>query len=132
MKKLSKDDLKAREEAVKKLTEAFNALSEAVDAYNDNLATEWESVAHAQEQYNDALTQAQEWRDGIVSQMEDYMGERSEKWREGEAAESYEAWKDQYEGVEFTESNLNQPDDLSIEIENPGDALEGLPNEVES
>lgn len=132
MKKLSKDDLKAREEVTGKLKTAFDELTEAVSRYNDIMATEWATVEEAQNNYNEAVSAAGAWCEGIVSQIDDYVSDKSEKWQEGEKAEAYENWKSAYDDVDCSESELSQPDELSVEVENPAESIEGLPEEVES
>lgn len=132
MKKLSKDDLKAREEAVGKLKTTFEELTEAVSRYNDVMATEWATVEEAQNAYNEALHAAQEWSEGIATQIEDFINDKSDKWKEGEKGDAYENWKGTFEAIDFTESELSQPDELSVEVENPCEEIEGLPEEVES
>ena len=39
----------------------------------------------------------EQFRDEIVSDMESYMYDRSEKWQEGEAGEAYQSWLSNWE-----------------------------------
>lgn len=132
MKKLSKTDLQAREEVTKKLGEAHSLLTSAVEEYNDAVAEAWAKVEDCQNGYNEALHAASEWCEGIASQIEDYVNDKSEKWQEGEKAEAYENWKGEYEGIDFSDSELSQPDELSLEVQDPCEEIEGLSTEVES
>lgn len=131
LKKLSKNDLAAREDLVKRLNEAFSALNNSIDEFNSALQARWAEVEDAQNVYNAVIGDAQAWRDEIVGQIDDYIGERSEKWHEGDKAEAYETFKGEYEGLDLTESDMSAPDELSIEIDNAAESLEQLPDAVE-
>lgn len=42
--------------------------------------------------YEKAVTDLNEWREGIVERMQAYYGDRTDKWRECEAGEAYDTW----------------------------------------
>ncbi len=77
MKKLTKDHLKRRTELALALDDAYRALTEAAEKYNEALAT------------------AREFIEDVVSEMSDYQSERSEKWTESDAGSAYENWTDE-------------------------------------
>lgn len=131
MKKISKAESELRDEIVRKLNDAFLGMERAVDELNQAIGEHWSAVEDAQSVYNEALNEAQEWRDNIVTQIDEYVDERSDKWREGEKAEAYESWKSEYEAIDFSEAQLSAPDELSLDVENPAEAIEGLPDSVE-
>lgn len=131
MKALTKEQRKDWEGRLETLNEKFTALADAVAAYNEAVAKAWDGIAAAQTEYNAAVENAVEFRDQVVSDIDDYVDEKSDKWKEGEKADNYQTWKDAWEGAEIPESELEQPDDLEMEVEDAGESLSQLPTEVE-
>jgi hypothetical protein len=41
------------------------------------------------------------WRDDVVSEIETYIDDKSEKWLEGETGEKYQTWKAQFDDIPF-------------------------------
>src|SRR5262249_45903010 len=115
-----------RDEAVKALNEAAEALRNTIAEINAAIE---EKVNPAIEAYNEALMAATEFRDEIVSDMETYADERSDKWREGDAGSNYESWKGEWEGIDLGELNAIE------EIEEPdlshAESIEQLPEQPE-
>ena len=82
MKRLTKTEIKTKAELLQELTDAAIAYNAARDAVN-------------------------QWREQIVERMDEYEGERSERWQESEAAERFQAWREQWDaevGEEVDES----------------------------
>ena len=131
MKSLNKGDIKVLSEHVDKLHKAWRDLHNAVDEFNGQLSEAWSGVEEAQSAFNEVVSDAAAFRDEIVSRMDDYIGERSEKWSESEAAQNYQAWKDEWEGLDFAECQLGEPDGVEIDIDNAAEGLEQLPVEVD-
>jgi hypothetical protein len=95
-----------------KFEEAHGVLADAIGEYNGTLAT------------------VTEWRDGIVQEMRDYQGERSDRWQEGEAGQAYESWIGEWEGLDLSEVEVpDMPD--QPEPEHTGE-IENLPTEADS
>ena len=132
MKKLDKAHMATRDELVKRLNDCFSVLDNTIEAFNAKVADEWNQVEEAQVEYNQVLSELADWRDQIVSEIDEYVSERSEKWQEGEKASAYESWKSEFENLDFSECQLSAPDEVTLDVENPADAIEGLPEEVES
>ena len=63
----------------------------------------------------------------IVSEMETYYDERSEKWQEGDAGSAYADWKGEWEGLDCATVDLVDEPDCSLP-----DDLEQLPQEADS
>ena len=42
------------------------------------------------------------FRDEIVSEMEQYASDRSERWQKSERGQRHEAWKQEWEGLDVT------------------------------
>ena len=72
MKRLNKKEIATK-------GELFQALTDAATAYN---------AAHAA---------VNDWRQTVVDRMDEYEGERSERWEESEAAETFRSWREQWE-----------------------------------
>jgi uncharacterized protein YukE len=90
----------------------------------------WRELATAIGEYNTSLAAVTEWRDGIVQEMSDYLGERSEKWQEGDAGQAYQAWMDEWEGLDLEE--VDTPDMPDAPDFDHIDAIEQMPTEAES
>lgn len=132
MKKLSKADIEARDVLITRLNDAFSELTNAVDEFNSTIQSQWTDVEEKQNAYNEVLAEAGEWAEGIRDQIDEYMGERSEKWQEGETASQYESWKGEYENAaQLAESELSAPDELNVDIDNHADTLGDLPEAIE-
>jgi hypothetical protein len=121
MKKLSKTQQGELDEWVRKLAIAKQNID---DAFTKLEETHGE-LKGAVDEYNGVLSEVTEWRDGITGQMEEYQGERSDKWQEGEAGEQYQSWLDAWTGIDLDEVEYDDLPELpDIEhIEN----LENLP-----
>lgn len=120
MKRLSKQELQQRDEFADALEVSRNKLCDAVDEFNTKIAALYEPVANAVEEYNGIAVDAQNWRDDIVSQMDDYIGERSEKWLEGDTGQAYQEWKDSWESLSIETFDIEQPEEIDLpEIEGP-------------
>jgi hypothetical protein len=124
-----------------KIAEAWAKVSAAIDEYNTTLDDEWgNGLEGVLSDYNDAVGSANEWKQGVAQQIQDYMDERSEKWQEGEAAQRYQSWKEAFDedlptaDIERPEDlALEEPDELSIEdLDDAAELLEQLPQELEA
>lgn len=56
--------------------------------------------------------------EGIAGDIDNYMSDRSEKWSESDAAQSFEEWKGNWE-ESFDEVTMEEPD----EVEAPEDEM---------
>ena len=129
MKKLTKEHLSKKTALFDDLTEKCSVLNAAIKAYNDALADKWHDVETAMNDYNQTVQLANEFQEEIVTDIEGYVGERSDKWHESDQAARYEEWKGQWEEV-FDECYIEGPlslddveDDLSSELDNRSDEL---------
>lgn len=86
----------AHEEASEKLEDLLTPLREALSAYNEAVAD-----------YNEIL-------DGVIGEISDYTADRSDKWREGERGQAYEAWKANLEELKIEQ--VGEIDDIAIEM----------------
>ena len=125
MKRLSKAQISELDTHVEKLGKAYAQVEEAWREFE----AAHQEVASAVEAYNDAVQEAVGWRDDIVSQMQVYYDERSEKWQEGEAGEQYQAWIDEWESASI-EEELECPELSELSEVDHADNLGELPQEV--
>lgn len=84
MKKLTKEEQQQFEVLQEGYGEAHQALRDAVEAYNAK------------------LEELREFGQGVVDRIQEYIDERSDKWREGDRAGEYEDWV--CEWIEFVDS----------------------------
>ena len=116
MKKLSKDQQKFRDDLVKRLDDALIGVNNAVEKANAAI-----------DEYNVIVADVESYRDEIVSEMETYFDERSDKWQEGDAGSAYSEWKGEWENLDCSAIDQVDEPDSSLMGE-----LEALPMEVET
>lgn len=58
-------------------------------------------LSYAVVRYNDAISECVEFRDEVVTKMNEYIEERPEAWGESDAGSSYVEWKDEWECIEL-------------------------------
>jgi len=157
MKKLSKETLKRRDEIAEKLRsrgadleatvegfntkvgEAWTKLETALEEYNSVLESEWNGgLEGVLSDYNEAVGEANEWKQEVAQEIQDWMDERSDKWQESPAAEKYQTWKEPFE-EEFQTAELERPENVEVEepgeltlddVEDVAELLGGLPEEL--
>lgn len=158
MKKLDKDTLATRAEIVARLQSQssdlesavagfntameapFQAILDAIEAYNDALDEAWgNGLGPVIEIYNGTVADANQWKQDAVQAIQDYMDERSEKWQESDAAGRYSEWRDAFDHDFDTfdedrpdDLSIDQPDEINFEIDDVGELMEQLPEELGS
>ena len=117
MKKLNKEHLKRKAEPSKALASAGAALEESAAKLNAAIEAHNELAAA----YNAAIEEAKEWCEEVVSEIDDYVSERSEKWQEGDAASALEEWKSQFEN--FDPEGAEEVEEIEVTIEHEFDEI---------
>jgi hypothetical protein len=130
MKKLSKMLLQDRDAICQQLRTQYEALEEAVEAFNAAMEAQWEAVAHALAHYNETVNQAKEWLATVSSEIEGYMSDHSEKWQDSERGQTYEQWKNDFESNDLEEVELDMPDALELQTGDQAETLEERSEEV--
>jgi uncharacterized protein YukE len=128
MKRLSKDHQKQIGELASKLRSIGDNLTAEIEKFNDQLQEMRESIESDLTDYNEAIDEANQFRDDIHSNMSDYFDERSDKWKEGEAGGSYESWMDQWSN-EFENAEVTFPDKIELPELSTADQIDDLPPE---
>jgi uncharacterized protein YukE len=112
MRKFNKEHIADRDEVVQDLKEAKAAIELEYEEFK--LAAE--KLNGKVRAYNEALAEADTFREEIVSEMDGYMSDKSEKWADGDAGQEYSSWYNEWENLDLTEVEyLEMPDlfDLS-------------------
>lgn len=127
MRAFSKGDMAERDELTAELRvlaieveQAHADVVDAVEAFNGKL-----------DAYNAKAADARDFVEGLRGQIEDYMGGRSDKWREGEKGEAYQSWQqalddvalDDVEPIEWADlpdlGHADTLDNVQSEVEEP-------------
>ncbi len=125
MNKISKTQSARHTTVSQALDASREALTKAIDDFNAKRAEAFAEVTTAIEKLNANLNEARELRDEIVSDMENYTGERSEKWAESEAASTFADWQSAWEGLELDDVEIDEPEDVEtpdVDVESFNDA----------
>ena len=126
MEKLTQTHLASRDTLVAALNETYEALEDAVSEYNTTLAEAWNEVLSAEEAYNAAVGEAQEWLKDRAAEIQAYIDERSEQWQDSDRGKAYGAWKETFD-LSLDDSDLDEPDELHVQVDNHADTLSALP-----
>lgn len=150
MKGLKKAEQKRKDGIATDLQSRFEELTEACEAYNANDGNktgqnakkkklQLKSVEQAIVAYNEALSTARSFCEETAAEIQEFIDGKSEKWQESEKANEYIFWKEAYEEFEqtFEDINLNDIKDYTGDldtssIENAGEALSQIADEVGS
>ncbi len=127
MKSLSKKQIGEKEKLASDLADARTALETAISEYNAKLEDLKGPVEVALGKLNDVVREANEWTSAILSDMESYYDERSEKWQEGDAGSNYSSWKDEYSG-ELEEADITFPDALEMPDDPNDSTISDMPD----
>lgn len=130
MKSLTAKESKERGEIIVTLRDKADALSNAVEAFNDLVAREQERISEALRQYNEAVAEANEFRDIILTNMDDYFSDRSEKWQYSDSGSEFSSWMEEWRS-EFEEESIDLPDPIEIPSCDAADLLESLTESIE-
>ena len=99
MNRLSKNQKHQRADLVTRLNDAAEAVRAALAAVNTEIAGKLNSAI---ENYNLVVSVAEAFRDEIVSELEHYSSNRSDRWQRSERSQRHEAWKQEWEGLDVT------------------------------
>lgn len=99
MDKLKSADIKRRDELAGRLRDS----EEVLKAEHAEMTTAIEKFNAALDQHNEIINEASGWRDDLVSAIDEYVGDKSDKWQEGDKAASIGEWKSELEGMDFGE-----------------------------
>lgn len=129
MKRISKSDAQRKLELADKLEKAHSVLDNAISVFNERVTELWPSVTEAIETYNQVAQEVNGFKADIAGAIESYMDDRSDKWREGDAAQSYEEWKSAWE-EDIEEAEIDDPDTVEMPELSNGEELRDMEDEV--
>lgn len=125
--KLSKAEIKTRDEFVSKLEIESGKLAEAIETYNAAVAEAKIDLQDAVDTYNEIVQDAQYFITEIAEAKRGEYDDKSERWKEGEAGELASEFVDVWEGIEMEPIDLDIPGDIDQPEPSHRDDLEGLP-----
>jgi hypothetical protein len=104
-------------------------LTVEVEKINNEIMEAQIRLTAAIEVYNERVDDARAFAEGVASEMDDYMSDRSDRWQESDAGSAYSAWKEEWENADFSPLDM---EDLPT-VEEPeltaAETLEQLPEE---
>jgi exonuclease VII small subunit len=130
--KLTKAQLKQRDELTSKLDLGHSDLDEAIAIFNDAMRTAFEILQTELEKYNDVLEEAREFRDDIVSVFDDFISNKSEKWQESDKGQAAASLKDAWENLTLDQIDVDEPETLDPDIEEVHILLDELATETDA
>lgn len=117
MKRMTRQQIKERDDLAGKVEEAGTKLNETIGKFNSTLEDAKAELEGAQSELNEAINNANAMREQIQGDMESYVDERSEKWQEGDAGNQYQSWIEAWSN-ELEEVELDLPESLEeIDVE---------------
>lgn len=124
MKSLSKADEARRAELIANFELADVAIDKVLVEINNLID---EQLNPAIDRYNELVVEATAFRDDVVAAIDEYIGERSDKWLESDKGQAYASWKSEWES--FDTSELETVEALQSPDTEHGQNLDGLPPE---
>lgn len=136
MKKLSKQQLKLRNELSIRLSSAWDDLQSVADLEEGKVRDDAAVIA-AIRAYNEVVDDANSFREMIAGDIQEYFDDRSEAWQQGEKGEAYSSWIEQWENG-FPEIDLDSEAGKELQyfdwsnLDNVQEMLDELPEEVDA
>lgn len=131
MKKLTKTQVTARDKHAEDIRNAIAELNGDIEIYNKAIEEAKSNLEPAITKLNECLEAARNWRDEVVAEMDDYAGNRSEKWSEGDAGQTFESWKQEFENLELEDVEIEFPEELDVVEDDRSEAVDNLPEVAE-
>lgn len=125
MDRLTKTDLKRRDDLERRLRESAAAMEQhhadliaAVDKFNGFI-----------DAHNEIINEASGWRDDLVNEIDEFVGGKSERWQQGDKGRAVEQWKGELENLDLNEVERVEPPELPEMLHH--DTLEQMQTEAE-
>jgi Fe2+ transport system protein B len=132
---LTKDELVERDRLAEALEKARLALVDAIATYNAKLEEEIKvPVVDAIAAYGDALTEAKEFAETIVSDAESDIDDKSERWQESERGEQAVGFKDRWQEIVNTlgeELDIELPGEIDDPDSSQSEEFAASPNSMD-
>ncbi len=131
MRRLSKEQRKRKDDLVKAMAAQEDAYSTALCVYNERVAEAFAEVERERGEYDGAQANIRDFMQELAADMEAYQDEKSDAWREGEAGERYEEWRQRWEDEIGEPEELEAPPSLDEPSETVSSVFDDLPDEPE-
>jgi hypothetical protein len=128
--KLTKQEAEDRSKIINDLREAWGKIESAVEEYNKEMNSLWDNITSEVVAYNEVLSKARTFATDISSRVDQEFGEKSEKWQEGDAGQDADEWKGEWENIDLSDLEPDQPEDLDIDEPSHAEDLEGIADEA--
>lgn len=121
--KLTKDEIKTRDEHCSSLREKWDAIVTAREALDKAIEAELEKVNAAIRDFEGAKADAESWRDEVSTRVTEEFDDRSTSWREGDRGGEVYEWIGTLDAIDFSEvekieaPNFETLDDMPAFIE---------------
>ncbi len=129
--KLNKTELKQREDILTRLQQAKDRLEEGVNAFNENMQRFQDELMGDVDAYNNILCEAKEFAESIGSRIDEEVADKSEKWQESDKAVAIEEMKNNWEGLDLEELDVEFPNELDLSLDH-ADEFEAAPLEPDA
>lgn len=130
-KKLSKEQLAERSALAESLRAAAQNITDAVDTYNQTVLEAQTPVQQALTAYNEVVEKAKVFANEVAEELQGEFDERSEKWQESDAGESFQGWITEWDNATLDEAEIDFPDEVESPPMEEADTLESLAEEVQ-
>lgn len=133
--KLTPNEIVEREAFGEVLNAARKLLEKAVKSYNQAMVLPYAGLASAIDSCEQAMENANDWRDGVHKRLNEEYSAHSSRWQAGErgqlAAEMIEKWSNEIDAFPLAETDLPVPIELD-DMPADGTWFEDYPEEIKS
>ena len=129
MKTLTKKHLMERNELSLQLQHAYAELETEVECYNEAINEQFQKVADAQKVYQSVVQRSRDWCEDVAAEIQEEIDSHHEKWQDSERGQAFVQWQQEYDQYDLEDIDLEQPCQLTFDIGDQSEALEGLSEE---
>jgi uncharacterized protein YukE len=122
--KLSKTESKSREEVTEAVREAYKAVEAIWPEYQAML----DKVNGVIDAFNSAVADADNFRQSVADQMQEYYDNRSDAWQNGDKGTAYREWLEQWL---YSVEQVDEVEAQEMPVINGLDELEQAASELE-
>lgn len=126
MHKLSKDDLKRKSD----LIDSYNKAKEAVEEKFKEYEAFVESINEEIRAFNEVVEEMQGWTEDIANEIQEYVDERSDNWRDSDKGQAIGDWLTEWQNFSIDTIDELRAEDVAPDFPDT-DEFENLPDEAE-
>jgi cobalamin biosynthesis protein CbiD len=123
--KLGRQKESERDDLIARILAAKAELAAKIEAANDAIR----DANVAREAFNTLVNDASEWAQAVADALEEQIGEKTERWQEGETGQAVAAMLSEYQS--FSPDEIEEYQELD-DPEDPTDDLAQLPSDHEN